>query len=201
MGRLPALVESYQTSRDAFQSITRETALEEVLGPEIKEGKAYVWPMKQTIMKLIVNCDSAVGYLKGLVTSVPKEVIDTLESQRKRITPIEGFDAPLFKHLSKAIDEHELGHYLAAAMIAGKSANYVNEQLNGGTEEEKVEYLVQKKLLDPNLRENFLKASRKTRNFYSHDLNAVPEPEEALNAVSDAVDMAMKYMKSKSSTF
>jgi hypothetical protein len=132
------------------------------------------------------------------ISPIPSSVVDSLESQRGQILFIVDIDSDLHKHLIKAIDEYELGHYLAAALIAGKSVAYVISKLEGQTDEEKVENLVRKKLLDPKLRENFLKGSRKARNLYTHDLGAVPEPQEVLSALSDAIDIGMKFCKSLS---
>jgi hypothetical protein len=195
--QVQALVESYVAAREELQAIANDVTLENIVVVKLVGSPRDILGLKNVVTKLAVNCDSAAGYLDRAVMHVPKAVIETLESRRQQIAPIEEFDANLFKYLSKAIDEHETGHYLAAAVIAGKTAAYVNDKLQGGTEEEKAENLVGMKLLDPKLKEKFLKASRRTRGFYSHELGAVPEPQEALNAVSDAVDMAVKYLQSK----
>jgi len=195
--QVEALVESYAAAREEFQTQAKGVPLENVLHVKLVGNPKDILSLKNTVTKLAVNCDSAAGYLDGAITPVPKAVIDTLESRRQQIVPIEEFDAHLFKHLSNAIDEHETSHYLAAAMIAGKTATYVHDKLDGKTEEEKAENLIRLKLLDPKLKDDFLIAGRKTRGFYSHELRAVPEPQEAFDAVSDAVDIAIKYLKSK----
>jgi hypothetical protein len=194
--QVPGLVESYLSAREEFHSGIKDMKLENVEVGTLHWGASDLVQLKKAVVKLIINCESAVGYLERVGSPIPKEVIDRLEAQRGQIVPVEVFDINLFKHLSKAIDEHESGHYLAAAMVAGKAATYINGRLDGTSEEEKVENLIRKGLVDPKLKESFLRASRKTRNFYSHDLSAVPEPQEALSAVSDAVDLAIKYWKS-----
>jgi small nuclear ribonucleoprotein (snRNP)-like protein len=195
--QVQALVESYAVAGEEFHQLAKDVTLANVSVLKLVGSPKDILNLKNAVTKLAVNCDSAAGFLDRAIMPVPKAVIMTLESRRQQIAPIEEFDAHLFTHLSKAIEELETGHYLAAAMIAGKTVAYVNDKLDGKTEEEKVENLIRLKLLDPMLKESFLKAYRKTGDFYSHALGAVPEPQEALGAVSAAVDVATKYLKSK----
>jgi len=197
--QVQALVESYDVANQEFHALATDVTLENVSVGKLVGSPKDILDLKNAATRLEVNCDSAAGYLDRAIMPLATAIIATLESRRREIAPIEEFDALLFAHLSKAIDEQEMGHYFAAAVIAGKTVAYVYDKLEGKDDEEKTENLVRLKLLDPKHKESFLKGSRKTRNRYSRELGAVPDAQEALAAVSDAVDMAIKYLESRQS--
>jgi hypothetical protein len=102
-----------------------------------------------------------------------------LESLRHEITSLEAFNAQ-FTHVSSAISEYEGAHYLASALLAGKSIIYAWEHFPGGTSEEKTIKLLQSKLLKKDLKEQFLRAEKKARNYFTHDISAIPQPRDHL---------------------
>jgi len=195
--QVQALVDSYAVARDEFHRLAKGVTLAKVSIVKLVGSPKDILDLKNTVTKLALNCDSAAGYLDGATMPAPRAVLLNLESRRQEIAPIEEFDAHLFTHLTKAIDEHELGHYLAATLIAEKTVAYVIGKLDGGTEKEKAENLIRMDLLSPKLKAHFLDASRRTRDLRSRELGAFPEPLESLAAVSDAVEIAIKYLNSR----
>ena len=194
---IPTLVSSYAYAKQLLGNRGEALSLEDIEEPKgLKYDVTDILQHKRILLLLLINCDAAIAYLEKIEIQVPEDVVDRLEAERRQIAPIELQDISLYKHLSKAIDEHERGHFLAAALIAGKASSHVLNKIPGETEEEKATFLIERGALDSKLKEGFLKASRKARNFYSHDLLAIPEANDALSAVSDAVDLALKYSKS-----
>jgi len=142
--------------------------------------------------------------------SLSSEERDKLASLRAQIEELRDFELNLYKHLMYAIDEYEEGHYLSSSLVAGKVVQYIYEQLCKKLDASKVRddkggcsvELVAKQMAevlglkgkdrDKHLRE-LIKTSRLARNYFTHDINAIPEPQEALRLLSGACDLALKY--------
>lgn len=186
------LVESYELSRNMFATVSTDISLAYLQhGP----GDQQVGLLQQ----LSVECATAIGFLEALVSPIPTADKDKLDSLRHEITSLEGFNGNLFTHVSGAISEYEGAHYLASALLAGKSVIYAWEQFPGKTSEEKASKLLQAKLLKEDLKGQFLRAEKKARNYFTHDISAIPQPQEALVLVADACNLSMVLMRSKSS--
>jgi hypothetical protein len=97
------------------------------------------------------------------------------------------------------VEEYENAHFQASALLAGKSIVCVLSCLEGTTDEEKVRYLVKSGLVKEQLKDTFLRAARKARNYFSHDMSAFAEPSDALSLISDAVDFSLKWKSTISS--
>jgi len=142
--------------------------------------------------------------------SLSSEERDKLASLRAQIEELRDFELNLYKHLICAIDEYEEGHYLSSSLVAGKVVQYIYEQLckkldaskvrddKGGCSAEQVAKQIAEVLglkgkdRDKHLRE-LIETSRLARNYFTHDINAIPEPQEALRLLSGACDLALKY--------
>jgi hypothetical protein len=61
--------------------------------------------------------------------SISLEDYDRLVSLREQVEEISDFNLNLYRHLVKAIDEYESGHFLASSLIAGKIVQYIYERL------------------------------------------------------------------------
>ncbi|MGA2626117.1 MAG: hypothetical protein ABSF63_03530 [Candidatus Bathyarchaeia archaeon] len=187
-----ALVDSYETGRNMFASVSTD------MFPAYLQhtpGGQQVGLLQQ----LSVECAAAVGFLETLSSPISTSDKDKLESLRHGITSLETFNGNLFTHVSGAISEYEEAHYLASALLAGKSVIYAWEQFPGKGSEEKVSKLLQEKLLKEGLKEQFLRAEKKARNYFTHDISAIPQPQEALALVADACNLSMTLVKLKGS--
>jgi len=84
-------------------------------------------------------------------------------------------------------------------LLAGKSVVYIWEQFPGQDTESKAGNLVQSGLLKEDLKGQFLKGEKKARNYFTHDISAIPQPQEALALVTDACNLSIMLEKLKSS--
>jgi len=53
-------------------------------------------------------------------------------------------------------------------------------------------------LLKEDLKGQFLRPEKKARNYFTHDISAIPQPQEALALVADACNLSMLLMRIKS---
>jgi hypothetical protein len=187
-----ALVDSYETGRNMFANVSTDIFPTYL---QYTPGGQQVGLLQQ----LSVECAAAIGFLETLSSPIPTVDRDRLESLRHEITSLEVFNTHLFTHVSGAISEYEQAHYLASALLAGKSVIYAMEQIPGKTSEEKVSKLLESKLLKKDLKEHFLRAEKKARNYFTHDISAIPQPQEALAFVADACNLSMILMRLMSS--
>ncbi|MCJ7506441.1 hypothetical protein MUP05_08255 [Candidatus Bathyarchaeota archaeon] len=207
--RLRTLVETYQGAFQNFQNISRgaSVTLDYLEISSLPSARASDGSPKFSdrfeylalLDKLAINCETALGYLRALASPIPLEDKDRLDSLRQQIGPLEQFNENLFKHITTAIEEYEKGHYLASALSAGKAVVYVLEQLPGKTDEDKANELVKLRLLDEKMKPNFLKGARRARIYFTHDISAIPLPQDALSLVSDACDLSLKLVRVRQS--
>jgi response regulator of citrate/malate metabolism len=119
-----------------------------------------------------------------------------LKDLRKEVEKLK--DSKVQYHLFQAIEEYEHGHHLAAALIAGKIAKYTIEQLRAlfstKSDEETAEKLAKALgVKDDDRRlliEKYLKACKLSRNFFTHDPNAISNASDALSLIADATKLA-----------
>jgi len=196
IARIEALIDSYWSAFNTFQIVIREAKVkpDHVSSLTPKDGAMAHFV---ALDKIRINCDTALAYLEQLVSRIPSKEKDELNSLKGQLAPLEVFDAKLFAHLNSAIEEYEEAHYLASALLAGKAIVYVLEQLPGETDEDKASALVKSSLLDEKIKPNFLKGARRARVHFTHDISAIPLPQDALGLVSDACDLSLKLMKAK----
>jgi hypothetical protein len=189
--RVKSLVSSYDNARVQFLNIAPQAKITpDYIGCQVGlKVPEYV----DILDRLKINCATAVAFLQALASRIPPIERDKLNSMRDQMTPLENYNPHLFKHLMLAVDEYENGHFPASALLAGKSVVYVLNCLQGATDEEKVDYLVKSGLLEEKLKDKSLKAARKARNYFSHDISAFAEPSDALNSISEAVDLSLKW--------
>jgi hypothetical protein len=184
------LLDSYEAGRKEFATVTKEPLLLRHV-PSSSVGAQQVGLLQQ----LSVECATAAAYLETLSSPISTAEKDKLESLRREIASLEAFNGHLYTHVNAAINEYELAHYLASALLAGKSVVYALEQFPGKTSEEKASNLIRAKLLREDLKGQVLRAERKARDFFTHDIAAIPQPQEALALVAEACNLSMILMK------
>ncbi|TES83913.1 MAG: hypothetical protein E3J91_00785 [Hadesarchaea archaeon] len=104
------------------------------------------------------------------------------------------------KNLSEAINEYEKGHYLASALITGRVIIYILAQVEGKTDEEKIKFLQDNKIIKrdrKDVKEFIIKASKKARHFLAHDINIFADPSDALGMLGDSVKLLGIFAKLK----
>jgi hypothetical protein len=188
--RLKALISRHDDARIQFFAIAPNAKVH----PDYIPFQAGLKPSEyeEAADRLKISCATALAFLRTLASRISPAEKDKMDSLRNQIAPLETHDPNLFKHLMLAVDEYESAHFLASALLAGKSVVYVLNHLQGENEEEKVNYLVKRGLVREQLKDKMLRAARRARNYFSHDMSAFAEPSDALNSISDAVDFSLK---------
>ena len=177
----------------------------------ISDSRILSQPSKGEViarLKSIVAASNALAEALETFTknSIPPKDYDRLFSLKEQIEGLRDFNLNLYKHLVKAIEEYENGHYLASALISGKVVQYVYDKLcsmfNALEKEEKgrrckIESVASQvvKLLGIERRywKELVETSKLARNYFTHDINAIPEPYEALHLLTGACDLTLKY--------
>ena len=130
--------------------------------------------------------------MESITTPLSKEELDKLTSLRKELEKLSEIlpDINYERNLNEAIDEYEKGDFLASALITSRVIIYALGQIPGKSDEEKVKFLREKGIIEKerkDVHESIIKANRKARNFFSHDIRVFPTPSEALSLLSDAI--------------
>lgn len=154
------------------------------------------------------GCTTLLNVLESLrAPKVAPEYADKLISLRSEVEKLErnlGDRAYLARNLKEAIEEYEQGHFLASGLIASRVVSYIISKIPGGKDEEKVEKLVERGIIERERRdeqEAFLHASRLSRNVLVHQPWTSPKPEEAVELIAHAVKLCnylVKIMESES---
>jgi hypothetical protein len=146
---------------------------------------------KGTLRQMSIECEDVVGVLKSLVTPISPRDVDRLDQLRREIEDVT-IDINYMRNLGEAIKEYENGHFLASTLITSRVIVYTLDQIEGGTDEEKIKFLQGKNVI-PNdrkdVKEFIIKAGKKARNFFSHDMRIFAEPSDALGLLGDSVKL------------
>jgi hypothetical protein len=98
------------------------------------------------------------------------------------------------KNMSEAISEQERGRCLASALITSRVINHTIDQIEGKDIEAKVGFLQDQNVI-PKGKEGeddkafVLKASKKARNVFSHDIKIFANPSDSIGLLGDCVKL------------
>lgn len=177
------------TETDSYDYLTKRKSLANSLG---------------VLDAVITYSQAAIGYLDRFRIGVSEEVRNKLSQLRLDVEKFYQYDYYVAKHLEEAVNECEEGHNLAAGLIAGKCIVYMLEQLKSVVGVDKGDEEIAKRLCDKlNIRDedrrhvmsSVIKAGRIARNIFTHDIRKMPEAEEALSLIVDAVWIAKYYIQ------
>jgi len=136
--------------------------------------------LKGYLRKVIIGCETAIGSLEPMISPIPESDLNKLASLRKELKNASSrlSDPNYETNCTMALEECEKGHFLASALISGRVIIYALAQLPGGSTEEKIKFLTYEGRIEKtkdNVYESFiLKADKKARNFFSHDIKVFP---------------------------
>ena len=186
-----SLVEEFKDAKTHFD-ILRYKQQFEVFLQNVQTSNAEVTASLGILRKIEVESDKAIGVLESIATPLPKDELDKLTSLRKELEKLSEIlpDINYERNLKEAINEYEKGDYLASALISSRVIIYALNQTPGKSDEEKVKFLREKGIIEKgrkDVHESIIKASRKARNFFSHDIKVFPTPSEALSLLGDAI--------------
>jgi len=163
---------------------------------------------KGNFLYIVDNRLRAISLLCGRIISIFNNLATkTLESKNqfeglkkeigelKKLVPIN-----TYKNLKEALEEFESNHLLSSTLICGRIIIFhldsISHQIG-----EVIGKLKEKNLLQTKgSNEQILKANKKVRGLFAHDLNYFPSPSEALSIFGDTINIVKKvyeYTKKK----
>jgi len=179
--RIIGVIRSYEEARARFAWLAGSEAPTLVHIEEAEAGKAPL----QSLERIKHECEMAITFLESLLYELTPDEVDKLNSLRNELNSIKVLDLGIHLHLENALMEYQNKHYLSVVILSGKVIVYVLEQIRGKSDEEKLKELESRNILPKDLKADFLNATRRARNYYTHNINTSP-------AASDALDMLAK---------
>lgn len=143
------------------------------------------------------ECSKAIAYLENTKSPlISEESKGELKSLRQEIEKISiKLEPNIEKNYIFAIDSFEDGHVLGASLIASRLIEYYLDKLKGNGIEEQIQSIRSKMRSDKkrqdvrDLEQNLIKSSKFARNLLSHNIHAIPEPEESLSLLSNCISL------------
>lgn len=166
----------------------------------IKENPIYS-TVDQELRQISLKCGRVLSVLNNVATK-------TLENKNKFEgikEEIEGLKKEMpenvSENLKEALKEFESNHLLSATLICGRVIIYHLDSVSNQIEEI-INKLKEKNILQiKGSDEQILKANKKARGLFAHDLNYFPTPSEALSIFGDTINIVKKvndYLKKES---
>jgi hypothetical protein len=130
------------------------------------------------------------------------EPVDRLNSLRMEVKKLENkVERGVVNDLNEAINEIEFGHLLAGSLIASRVICYIFDKIpckEGSKErvEAKLNELIERGIVKKDRKDeqgDFIWASKKARDIFSHVAGLSPKPEEAHRLLASAVTFAKYY--------
>ena len=191
--RLKSLVEEFKDAKAHFERIRYERKIG-IISLRSIEMHRYMGVSEQEALlrEIDIECDKAIGVLGNIATPLSKEELKKLTPIREELEELSEVlpDINYERNLEEAIKEYEKGDYLASALISGRVIIYALNQIPKKSDEEKVKFLREKGIIEKgrkDVHESIIKASRRARNFFSHNIKVFPTPSEALSLLGDAI--------------
>ncbi len=169
---------------------------------DIREKKK-VTLIDPELISLALNCQRVLSILKNTSTST-KEIKNKFDSLKKEIEVIgKEIDSDILKNLIEALNEFENNHLLATVLICGRIIIYLLDSVSNKIEEVIKEMKLVGMLAAKGSEELILKANKKVRGLFAHDLTYSPEASETLSIFGDTINIVKKiseYKKLKNKT-
>ncbi|GEM_PF-2402780 len=150
---------------------------------------------KGVLHRMSIECDRVVGFLNTSILPLSPQDADRLSKLRAEMRDVtSGLDIEYEKNLSEAINEQEKGHFLASALITSRVINHVFDQIKGENIEAKVKFLQDQNIIPKDKKGEddkafVLKASKKARNVFSHDIKVFANPSDSIGLLGDCVKL------------
>jgi hypothetical protein len=182
------ILKEYHDSASDVYNVT-QTMLPNLANPSnIQEAKGVLHQM-------CIECDRVIGFLNALIVPLSPQDADRLNKLRTELMEVTSeLDIAYEKNVSEAINEEEKGHCLASALITSRVINHVLDQIKGERVEDKVDFLREQNII-PKGKEGeddkafVLKASKKARNVFSHDIAVFANPSDSIGLLGDCVKL------------
>ncbi|MCD6591051.1 MAG: hypothetical protein J7K72_03720 [Candidatus Aenigmarchaeota archaeon] len=127
--------------------------------------------------------------LKPNLSENEKQTIDSLRNELEKMEKT-GIDEKIIRNLKEAIEEAENNHYLACSMISARLILFCIDQIDGKTEEDKLDALIKCGIISKGEKSKetskwFLKAIKSARNAIAHKITEFPQPSEMFSILGD----------------
>ena len=195
-----SIVEEFGDAKIHFESIRYKQKFGIYLQSMIFSEWLKVSELKALLRKIDIECGKAIGVLESIFTPLSKDDLDKRTALREELEELSEVlpDINYERNLNVAIDEYEKRDFLASALISSRVIIYALAQIPGKSDEEKVKFLREKGIIEKDrkdVHESIIKASRKARNFLSHDIKLFPTPSETLSLLGDAIGILERVSK------
>lgn len=158
---------------------------------------------RRNLYTMAMESRKAIAYLSEIKPPlISKESKSELKSLREEIEKISGKLEPYIEqNYIFAIDSFEDGHVLGASLIASRLIEYYLDKLNGENINEKIQSLRLKMRSDKKRQnvsdseQSLIRSSKSARNILSHNIHAIPEPEESLSLLSNCISLIKMMME------
>lgn len=179
-----------------FQKLEFNFQLEEIKlikkdWKELKEKNLYS-TVDNKLRNISLKCGRVLSILSNIATKT-QETKNQFEGLKKEIEGLKKeISTNIYKNLEEALKEFESNHLLSATLICGRIIIYNLDSVSHQIEEV-INKLKEKNLLQiKGSDEQILKANKKVRGLFAHDLNYFPTPSEALSIFGDTVNIVKK---------
>lgn len=191
---LENVVEGYKDAKMHFGGVAYERNMGVYLRDIGIKGEDYsgVHKQKALLGEIEVECDKAIDALESGGTPFSEDDLDKLTALKEQLGVLLEVlpDANYEMNLKEAMDEYQRGAYLASALISSRVILYALSQIPGEFAEEKVQFLREKWIAEgdsKDVHESLIRANRRARNFFSHDISVFPSASDAFSLLSDAI--------------
>jgi len=153
---------------------------------EMNEKNTYP-AIDRKLIYISLNCNKILSIIKNLFTPT-KENKKNFEELKKEIEDI-GEELPknILNNIDEAIKELELDKKLGAVLICGRIIIFNLNSIPGNLNE-KIEEMRKIGILGARGSEEWIiKAEKKARDLFAHDLNYSPEPSDAISILGDMI--------------
>lgn len=189
--------EEYSTARKNFERIKGNTLICLKEMPLNASDDLHTFATHKSFQIMSLECRKAIAYLGEIkypvVSNKSKGESKILRREMKKISG--KLEPYIEKNYILAIDSFEDGHVLGASLIASRLIEYYLDKLKGNNIEEQIQSLREKMRSDKkrqdirDFEQNLIKSSKFARNLFSHNIHAIPEPEEALSLLSNCISL------------
>lgn len=167
--------------------------LEEVkiIGVDFKEmSEENKYPtVDKKLMKISLECNRILSILKNIATST-KEMKNRYDDLKKEIKNLDKkLPKLVIRDLYEAIEEFELNKSLGAVLICGRLTVFHLDLIKGDINQKINELKSKGFLMEKGAPEFVLKADKKVRELFSHDINYFPSPSETISFLGDTIKL------------
>jgi predicted nucleic-acid-binding protein len=202
---IKSLISEYNSTITLVGSIIRDASkLIHLLPPIYIQGtisEAMISTRAKSILNTIeIRCQGAIGALERIISPLSKEDSDRISSLKVQVKKLSDKLPNIYfeMNMEEAIEECEKGHFLASALISGRVIIYTLSKIPGKEIDDKIKTLIEKEVINKERKdviELVMKAAKKARNFFSHNIEITPPPSDALSLLGDAVNLLELYIK------